>query len=146
MQVFFDITAGNETAGRVVIGLYAGEFCAPAACLSCYHSINGSGYLLTLHWLADDVPKTAENFRALCTGEYGFGALILQTLLDLYTGLHMLDKALHSSFTTSSNSAGYKGSTFHRIIQGEHHGPLTSTTSAVQAVISCSLKKSLPRS
>ena len=31
MQVFFDITAGNETAGRVVIGLYAGELCAHAA-------------------------------------------------------------------------------------------------------------------
>lgn len=25
MQVFFDITSGNESAGRVVIGLYAGE-------------------------------------------------------------------------------------------------------------------------
>ena len=110
MQVFFDITAGNESAGRVVIGLYAGEFFAPASCSCCYCSIDGSGYLLTLFWLADDVPKTAENFRALCTGEFGFG---------------------------------YKGSTFHRIIQGEFHGPLTSTTSAVQAVFSCSLKESL---
>ena len=28
MQVFFDITSGDESAGRVVIGLYAGEpFC-----------------------------------------------------------------------------------------------------------------------
>jgi len=25
MQVFFDITSGDESAGRVVIGLYAGE-------------------------------------------------------------------------------------------------------------------------
>ncbi len=108
MQVFFDITAGNETAGRVVIGLYAGEFRAPAACSCCYYSIDGSRYLLTFHWLADDVPKTAENFRALCTGEYGFG---------------------------------FKGSTFHRIIQGTFHGPLTSTTSAVQAVVPCFLMR-----
>merc|ERR1739838_489651 len=43
-QVFFDITAGGEAIGRIVMELRA-----------------------------DIVPKTAENFRALCTGEKGFG-------------------------------------------------------------------------
>jgi cyclophilin family peptidyl-prolyl cis-trans isomerase len=43
-RVFFDITIGEQPAGRVVIELFA-----------------------------DVVPKTAENFRALCTMEKGFG-------------------------------------------------------------------------
>ncbi|EES05164.1 hypothetical protein BDA96_04G173000 [Sorghum bicolor] len=60
-RVFFDMTVGGAAAGRIVMELYANE-----------------------------VPKTAENFRALCTGEKGVGKS---------------GKPLH-----------YKGSTFHRVI------------------------------
>ncbi len=61
-SVFFDVTIGGQPACRIEIDLFA------------------------------DVPKTAENFRALCTGEKGVGKS---------------GKPLH-----------YKGSSFHRVITG----------------------------
>lgn len=63
-RVFFDMAIGDRLAGRIVFELYN-----------------------------DIVPRTAENFRALCTGEKG------------------------ASKTDASIPLHYKGSTFHRVIK-----------------------------
>ena len=62
-QVYFDIKIDGESSGRIVMELFS-----------------------------DDVPKTAENFRALCTGEKGNG--------------------------TAGIPLHFKGSKFHRVIPG----------------------------
>ncbi|CAI5512181.1 unnamed protein product [Closterium sp. Naga37s-1] len=62
-HVFFDITIGGRDAGRIEMELFA-----------------------------DTTPKTAENFRCLCTGEKGTG--------------------------NSGKPLSFKGSAFHRVIPG----------------------------
>ncbi|VDO45970.1 unnamed protein product [Onchocerca flexuosa] len=74
-KVFFDITIGGSNAGRIVMEYYVR-----------YALITFFFFQL----FADIVPKTAENFRCLCTGERGMGRS---------------GKKLH-----------YKGSKFHRVI------------------------------
>ena len=63
-RVFFDITVGGVAEGRIVFELFK-----------------------------DVTPKTAENFRALCTGEKG------------------------ACIGTPQKQLHYKGSTFHRVIK-----------------------------
>ncbi len=67
-RCYFDVEIGGVSAGRIVFELFS-----------------------------NSAPKTAENFRGLCTGEYGIGKTT--------------EKPLH-----------YKGSVFHRVIKDFMYG------------------------
>ena len=81
-RVWFDVSIGGVRSGRLVLELFA-----------------------------DRVPRTAENFRCLCTGEKG---------LSPRTGLPLC----------------YRGSTFHRLLKMSEAAPevLTLTITLAQAL------------
>lgn len=75
-KVYFDIEHGGRPLGRVVMGLYGKWVLQPIETMQ--------------QLMSRTVPKTVENFRALCTGKAADGA-----------GLGF----------------GYAGSKFHRVIK-----------------------------
>ena len=76
-RVFFDMKVGSSDAGRIEMEVADTMLSLPRS--------------LELQLRADVAPKTAENFRALCTGEKGVGQ--------------------------SGAPLHFKGSKFHRVIQ-----------------------------
>lgn len=90
--VFFDMEIGGTPAGRVTFELYK-----------------------------DVVPRTAENFRQLCTGEPGFGYAACPAPLHVCTyggcSAPLLTPLLHL-FLPSPRSHRYAASKFHRVIPG----------------------------
>ncbi len=100
--MFFDVTIGGQSAGRVTMELYA-----------------------------DLVPRTAENFRALCTGEKGMGKLgkplhykVRQTAARKRGGGRVRGREQQRKSDVSTEKhvdtllPSPQGSKFHRVIEG----------------------------
>jgi len=79
-SVYFDIQVGTQNVGRITIALFG-----------------------------DIVPKTAENFRALCTGDHGFG----------FKGTH-INKVIRGFFVQGGIIEGASGERVSPSIYGEY--------------------------
>lgn len=96
-RVFFDVTADGSALGRIVMELHA-----------------------------DIVPKTAENFRCLCTGEQHLlpaAAGSLHSAFLTYPPPHTLPASVPLLLAAGEKGVGksgkplhFKGSSFHRVI------------------------------
>lgn len=83
--MFLDIAINGESKGRIIVQLFA-----------------------------DIVPKTAENFRALCTGEKVLSAHVAYSRLLLS---HRIIAIILKGTGASGKPLSFKGSRFHRVIK-----------------------------
>jgi hypothetical protein len=93
--------------------------CLPSAALCADVSIGGvPAGRIKMELFADICPKTAENFRQLCTGEFRQGAPAQQMPWLLHREyVATVAKAFESARFCRRNGipTGYKGSIFHRV-------------------------------
>lgn len=82
IRCFFDVSLGGLSAGRIVFELYT-----------------------------DIAPKTCENFRGLCTGEYGLGKTT-NKLLHYKVSLFIHNSIIHTSYYVD-----FQGIVFHRVVK-----------------------------